>query len=115
MANVAYLSVLDPVAMISSNAVAVTFAERMMGYGALFVPILVAISTLGGLSCHIMTSSRLCFVGARQGHLPDFLATLNFKLFTPLPSLMFGVSSLHLFLFTLFPASQENTLCSYSF
>ncbi len=65
LANVSYLAVLDPVAMVSSNAVAVTFADRMMSFGSLLVPALVAVSALGGLSCHIMTSSRLCFVGAR--------------------------------------------------
>jgi len=50
----------------SMDAYFQTFAQRMIGAGAVIVPILVAISALGGLSCHIMTSARLCFVGARQ-------------------------------------------------
>jgi len=95
LANVAYLAVLDPTAMLSSNAIAVTFADKMMGQGSLVMPILVAISALGSLSCHIMTSSRLCFVGARQGHFPDALSLLTLKNCTPKPALIFlGMLSL---------------------
>ena len=91
LANVSYLSVLDPIAMVASNAVAVTFASRVMSVGSLVVPALVAVSALGGLSCHIMTSSRLCFVGARQGHFPDALSLITVEKYTPAPALVFLV------------------------
>ena len=63
----------------------------MIGYGAVIMPILVAISALGSLSCHIMTSSRLCFVGARQGHIPDCLSLVTVNNYTPTPALVFLV------------------------
>ena len=66
----------------------------MIGYGSVIMPILVAISSLGSLSCHIMTSSRLCFVGARQGHIPDCLSLVTMNNFTPTPALVFLVSQL---------------------
>ena len=93
LANVAYLSVLNPVAMVSSNAVAVTFAQKILGLaGTILIPLLVAFSALGGLSCHIMTSSRLCFVGARQGHFPDALSLITVNSYTPKPALVFLVN-----------------------
>lgn len=55
------------------------------------MPFFVALSALGGLSVHIMTSSRLCFVGARQGHFPSMLSLISVKRFTPTPSLVFLV------------------------
>ena len=72
-ANVAYLAVLSPSAMLASDAIAVTFADRMFGMLAPIMPALIAICALGGLSVHIMTSSRLCFVGARNGSVPHLL------------------------------------------
>ena len=69
-----------------------TFADKMMGAAAFIMPLLVATSALGSLSCHIMTSSRLCFVGARQGHFPDFLSLITIDKNLPKPSLIFLVS-----------------------
>lgn len=55
---------------------------------------MVAISAFGGLCVHIMASSRMCFVGARNGHMPSLLSHINVTRFTPVPSLIFLVSSM---------------------
>ncbi|XP_063226907.1 Y+L amino acid transporter 2 isoform X2 [Bacillus rossius redtenbacheri] len=89
LANVAYLAVLTPVAMLASNAIAVTFADDLLGVFSWVMPLLVALSAFGGLSVHIMTSSRMCFVGARYGHFPAMLSHINMQRFTPTPSLVF--------------------------
>ncbi|KAK4008832.1 LOW QUALITY PROTEIN: large neutral amino acids transporter small subunit 2 [Daphnia magna] len=95
LANVAYLGVLTPTEMLSSEAIAVTLGDKMLGMMNWLMPVCVAMSAFGGLSVHIMTSSRLCFVGARQGHLPDMLALININKLTPAPSLIFlGMISL---------------------
>ncbi|CAL7940110.1 unnamed protein product [Xylocopa violacea] len=89
LANVAYLSVLTPTAMIASHAIAVTFGDQLLGMMAWIIPVMVAVSAFGGLSVHIMTSSRMCFVGARNGHFPSMLSHINISRFTPTPALVF--------------------------
>ncbi|XP_040572464.1 Y+L amino acid transporter 2 [Lepeophtheirus salmonis] len=90
LANIAYLSVLTPTEIMASDAIAVTFASKVIGPNwSLVFPVLVAISALGSLSCHIMTSSRLCFVGARKGHFPDALSLITLDSLTPKPALVF--------------------------
>ncbi|KAF7388199.1 hypothetical protein HZH66_010966 [Vespula vulgaris] len=89
LANVAYLSVLTPTAMIASDAIAVTLGDQLLGVMAWTIPVMVAISAFGGLSVHIMTSSRMCFVGARNGHFPTMLSHINVSRFTPTPALVF--------------------------
>jgi len=89
LANISYLAVLSPPAMLSSDAIAVTFSNQMFGVIAPIMPALIAVSALGGLSCHIMTSSRLCFVGARNGHFPDCLSLVTASHLTPAPALVF--------------------------
>ncbi|XP_076322301.1 large neutral amino acids transporter small subunit 2-like isoform X1 [Tachypleus tridentatus] len=89
MANLAYFAVLTQQEVLSSNAVAVTFGERILGVMAWIMPVSVALSTFGGLNGGIFASSRLFFVGAREGHLPAFLAMVNMAYFTPMSSLLF--------------------------
>ncbi|XP_015584755.1 Y+L amino acid transporter 2 [Cephus cinctus] len=89
LANIAYLSVLTPTAMISSHAIAVTLGDQLLGVMAWTIPLMVAVSAFGGLSVHIMTSSRMCFVGARNGHFPSMLSHINVRRLTPTPALVF--------------------------
>lgn len=91
LANIAYLAVLTPSEMLASNAIAVTFGDELLGVMSWVMPVMVAISALGGLSVHIMTSSRMLFVGARNGHFPIMLSHINVNHFTPAPSLVFLV------------------------
>ncbi|XP_047040600.1 Y+L amino acid transporter 2 [Helicoverpa zea] len=89
LANVSYLAVLGPVGVLATEAIAVDFAVSCLGFLKWAMPTLVAIAVLGGLTVHIMTSSRMCFAGARNGHMPELLAHINVKCMSPLPSLVF--------------------------
>ncbi|CAG0891611.1 unnamed protein product [Cyprideis torosa] len=94
-ANIAYFAVLAPFDMYASEAVAVTFGSYILGRWAVVMPIFVAMSAFGSLCVHIQASSRLCFVGARDGMFPDCLSLINLDRKTPVPALVFlGILSL---------------------
>ncbi|XP_046385826.1 Y+L amino acid transporter 2 [Ischnura elegans] len=89
LANLAYFIVLTKEEILSSNAVAVTFGDRLLGVMSWTMPFFVACSTFGALNGAIFASSRLFFVGARQGHLPTAISLINVDSLTPVPSLIF--------------------------
>uniref|UniRef100_A0A6Q2XC92 Solute carrier family 7 member 10a n=1 Tax=Esox lucius TaxID=8010 RepID=A0A6Q2XC92_ESOLU len=95
MTNIAYFSSMTPEELLASNAVAVTFGEKLLGMFSWVMPISVALSTFGGINGYLFTSSRLCFSGAREGHLPYLLAMIHLKNCTPIPALLVCVSTTH--------------------
>ncbi|XP_066578978.1 large neutral amino acids transporter small subunit 2 [Amia ocellicauda] len=108
-ANVAYVTAMSPQELLASNAVAVTFGEKLLGVMSWIMPISVALSTFGGVNGSLFTSSRLFFAGAREGHLPRLLAMIHIKRCTPIPALLFTCVSTLLMLCT----SDMYTLINY--
>jgi amino acid transporter len=88
LVNVAYFAVLSADEILESNAVAVTFASHILGPFAHLMPLCVAASCVGGLNGSLFGPSRMFYVGARNGQLPELLSMINVRYLTPMPSLV---------------------------
>lgn len=99
LANIAYFAVLSKEELSASEAFAVTFGEKAFSFATWLMPLLVALSTMGGLNGTIFTSSRVLLAGARQGQLFSAFNMINVDKLTPIPSLIFlgAISSLYLY------------------
>uniref|UniRef100_G3WGE3 Cystine/glutamate transporter n=1 Tax=Sarcophilus harrisii TaxID=9305 RepID=G3WGE3_SARHA len=88
LTNVAYFSTISAKELLLSNAVAVTFAERLLGKFSLAVPVFVALSCFGSMNGGVFAVSRLFYVASREGHLPEILSMIHVHKYTPLPAVI---------------------------
>uniref|UniRef100_A0A182S007 Uncharacterized protein n=1 Tax=Anopheles funestus TaxID=62324 RepID=A0A182S007_ANOFN len=77
ISNLGNLNFLRPQHILSTDAIAMTFAQRTMSYGWLFMPIVVSIPMCIALHMHIMASSGMFFVGSPNGHMREILSNIN--------------------------------------
>lgn len=94
-ANVAYFTTVSREEVLSGAAVAVMFAKRLYSFMWVIMPIFVSLSTFGGVNGILFTSSRLFYVGGRNGHMPQILSMVQIRRLTPMPACLFmGLLSL---------------------
>ncbi|XP_068611315.1 cystine/glutamate transporter-like [Brachionichthys hirsutus] len=88
LVNMAYYTMMTPAELLQSEAVASTFANRSLHGMASVIPVLVALSCLGKLTVSLFGSSRMMFVGARDGHFPSIFSMIHIRRKTPLPAVL---------------------------
>lgn len=84
--NMAYMTVLSKEDMIGSVAVGLSFGERVLGPFAFVIPLGVALSTFGCALSIQFGCTRLCYVSARENHMPEPLSYIHVTRSTPAPA-----------------------------
>ncbi|EDM07620.1 solute carrier family 7 (cationic amino acid transporter, y+ system), member 9, isoform CRA_a [Rattus norvegicus] len=87
--NIAYFTVMTPTELLQSQAVAVTFGDRVLYPASWVVPLFVAFSTIGAANGTCFTAGRLIYVAGREGHMLKVLSYISVKRLTPAPALVF--------------------------
>lgn len=88
LTNIAFYTTLSPEEVLGSEAVAVTFANRLFGPFAWVIPVFVALSTFGAVNGILLTSSRLFYAGALEGQMPEILTMIQVQRMTPTPAIL---------------------------
>ncbi|XP_041827252.1 b(0,+)-type amino acid transporter 1-like isoform X1 [Melanotaenia boesemani] len=89
LVNVSYLTVMTPNELMSSSAVAVTWGNKVLGSWGWIMSVAAALSAFGSLNGTFFSGGRVCFVAAREGHMPDILSMAHVHRLTPSPALIF--------------------------
>ncbi|XP_042081479.1 b(0,+)-type amino acid transporter 1 isoform X3 [Haplochromis burtoni] len=89
LVNVSYLAVMTPKELMSSSAVAVTWGNKVLGSWGWVMSVAAALSAFGSLNGTFFSGGRVCFVAAREGHMPDILSMAHVHRLTPSPALIF--------------------------
>lgn len=112
LVNISYMSVMTIEEILISDAVAVTWGNRILGFAAIIMPISVALSSFGAGNGSCFTSGRLAFVAAREGHLIDVLSFVDMSRYTPSPALVFNA---FLSIILVIPGNIESLIDFFSF
>ncbi|XP_032087080.1 B(0,+)-type amino acid transporter 1 [Thamnophis elegans] len=87
--NVSYFTAMTATELLQSQAVAVTFGDRVLYPASWIVPLFVALSALGAANGTCFTSGRLAYVAGREGHMLKVLSYISVKRLTPAPAIIF--------------------------
>ncbi|CAH1268341.1 SLC7A5 [Branchiostoma lanceolatum] len=88
LTNIAYFTAMTPAEMIASDAVAVTFANRLLGVMSWIIPTAVAVSTFATLLTGFLAWTRVYMVAARDGIMPRILSMIQVNRLTPAPAVI---------------------------
>jgi len=88
MMNVAYLTVLSPEQIISSSAVAVDWANVVLGPASFLIPASVIISIFGTALGTLFGEARISHVAGREGHLLDLHSFVHVERRTPISPIL---------------------------
>ncbi|KAI8518962.1 hypothetical protein Bbelb_022190 [Branchiostoma belcheri] len=87
LTNIAYFTAMTPAELLASDAVAVTFANRLLGVMSWIIPVAVAVSTFATVLSSTMENTRPLMVAAREGTLPRILSMIQINQLTPVPAI----------------------------
>ncbi|XP_045702934.1 B(0,+)-type amino acid transporter 1 [Phyllostomus hastatus] len=87
--NVSYFAVMTTTELLQSQAVAVTYGDRVLYPASWVVPLFVAFSTIGAANGTCFTAGRLVYVAGREGHMLKVLSYISVKRLTPAPAIIF--------------------------
>ncbi|KAM4695348.1 b(0,+)-type amino acid transporter 1-like [Discoglossus pictus] len=89
MVNISYFAAMTPHELLSSDAVAISWGVKVLGTWTWIISLGVALSTFGSANGTFFSGGRLCYVAAREGHLPEALSMAHVHRLTPSPALIF--------------------------
>ncbi|XP_078603235.1 Y+L amino acid transporter 1-like [Branchiostoma floridae x Branchiostoma japonicum] len=91
LTNIAYFAAMTPAELLTSDAVAVTFANRLLGVMSWIIPTAVAVSTFASLLIGHMAFIRSYMVAGRDGIMPRILSMIQVDRLTPAPAVILPV------------------------
>ncbi|XP_073530211.1 b(0,+)-type amino acid transporter 1-like [Phyllobates terribilis] len=89
LVNVSYFAAMTPQELLTSDAVAISWGLKVLGTWTWIISLGVALSTFGSANGTFFSGGRVCYVAAREGHLPDALSMAHVNRLTPSPALIF--------------------------
>ncbi|XP_053133282.1 b(0,+)-type amino acid transporter 1-like [Hemicordylus capensis] len=89
LVNVSYFAAMSPAELLSSGAVAITWGNKVLGNWVWLISLAVALSSFGSANGTFFSGGRMCYIAAREGHMPDILSMAHVQCLTPSPALIF--------------------------
>ncbi|XP_031466962.1 LOW QUALITY PROTEIN: b(0,+)-type amino acid transporter 1-like [Phasianus colchicus] len=89
LVNISYFAAMAPSELLTSGAVAVTWGNKVLANWAWLISLSVALSTFGSSNGTFFSGGRVCYIAAREGHMPDILSMAHVRCLTPSPALLF--------------------------